>query len=121
VVQQFRELEYNVSLLPKMKIEIVVNDDLQRCMVAVADAARTGEVGDGKILVSTIDDVLRIRTGESGTEAVWHSGRESPLSPPLSRPRLPRAAGVSPCLQERAVRLVTRSRPRRNIRRRASR
>ena len=71
VVQQFRGLEYNVSLLPKMKIEIVVNDDdLQRCMDAVADAARTGEVGDGKIFVSTIEDVLRIRTGESGTEAV---------------------------------------------------
>jgi nitrogen regulatory protein P-II 1 len=71
VVQQFRGLEYNVSLLPKMKIEIVVNDeDLQRCMDAVADAARTGEVGDGKIFVSSIDDVLRIRTGESGTEAV---------------------------------------------------
>jgi nitrogen regulatory protein P-II 1 len=71
VTQQFRGREYRMDLLPKMKVEIVVTDEhVDSVVKAISDAARTGEVGDGKIFVSPIEDVIRIRTGESGETAV---------------------------------------------------
>ncbi len=71
VTQQFRGREYRMDLLPKMKVEIVVTDEhLDSVVKAITEAARTGEVGDGKIFVSPIEDVIRIRTGESGETAV---------------------------------------------------
>jgi nitrogen regulatory protein P-II 1 len=71
VIHQFRGREYKVGLLPKMKIEIVINDDLvEKVAGAIADAARTDEVGDGKIFVSPVEEVIRIRTGENGAIAV---------------------------------------------------
>jgi nitrogen regulatory protein P-II 1 len=67
----YRGAEYVVDFLPKIKIEVVVADDqLERALDAIAEAARTGRIGDGKIFVSDILDVMRIRTGETGSAAV---------------------------------------------------
>ena len=69
--ETYRGAEYTVDFLPKVKVEIVVNDDmLQTALEAITSAARTGQVGDGKIFVSTMDEVIRIRTGEKGQEAI---------------------------------------------------
>jgi len=67
----YRGAEYVVDFLPKIKIEVVIADDqLARALEAIATAARTGRIGDGKIFVSDIVDVVRIRTGESGPEGL---------------------------------------------------
>ena len=67
----YRGAEYVVDFLPKIKIEVVAPDDqLERVVEAIATAARTGRIGDGKIFVSDILDVMRIRTGETGSAAV---------------------------------------------------
>ncbi len=67
----YRGAEYQVDFVPKVKIDIVIDDELVSDAVeAIAAAARTGQVGDGKIFISPIDDVVRIRTGESGSEAI---------------------------------------------------
>jgi nitrogen regulatory protein P-II 1 len=67
----YRGAEYVVDFLPKIKIEVVVADDqLDRALEAISGAARTGRIGDGKIFVSEILDVMRIRTGETGSAAV---------------------------------------------------
>jgi len=67
----YRGAEYVVDFLPKVKIEIVLDDALvERAIEAIQEAARTGRIGDGKIFVSTIEEAIRIRTGETGSEAV---------------------------------------------------
>lgn len=67
----YRGAEYVVDFLPKVKIEIVMEDALvERAIEAITNAAHTGRIGDGKIFVSTIDEVIRIRTGETGSEAI---------------------------------------------------
>ncbi len=67
----YRGAEYVVDFLPKVKIEVVVEDSLlERAVEAIQQAAHTGRIGDGKIFVSSIDEALRIRTGEKGTEAI---------------------------------------------------
>ena len=67
----YRGAEYVVDFLPKVKIEVVVNEDLvERCIEAITNAARTGKIGDGKIFVTTVERVVRIRTGEEGPDAV---------------------------------------------------
>ncbi len=67
----YRGAEYVVDFLPKIKIEAVVNDDqLGAAIEAIQSAARTGKIGDGKIFVSDISDVIRIRTGETGATAI---------------------------------------------------
>ncbi len=67
----YRGAEYVVDFLPKIKIELVVADDLApAALEAIQTAARTGKIGDGKIFVSDVLDVVRIRTGESGPQAV---------------------------------------------------
>ena len=67
----YRGAEYVVDFLPKAKIEVAVSDDLvERVVEAIVDAAKTGKVGDGKIFVTPIDQVWRIRTGESGDNAL---------------------------------------------------
>ncbi|MGH6950674.1 MAG: P-II family nitrogen regulator [Vitreimonas sp.] len=67
----YRGAEYEVKLLPKVKIEIAAADDVAEKVVdAIAAAARTGKIGDGKIWVADLDTVLRIRTGETGQAAV---------------------------------------------------
>ena len=67
----YRGAEYNVDFLPKVKIETVVSDDkVEGVVKAISDAANSGKIGDGKIFISTIDDAIRIRTGESGDVAI---------------------------------------------------
>lgn len=71
LVEQFRGREFKVNFLPKVKIEIVVRDiQVDKIVAAIAGLAKTGEIGDGKIFVYPIDDVLRIRTGEKGEAAI---------------------------------------------------
>lgn len=67
----YRGAEYVVDFLPKVKLEVVVNDDIfERVVEAVAAAAQTGRIGDGKIFVSPIEAALRIRTGEKDSDAI---------------------------------------------------
>jgi nitrogen regulatory protein P-II 1 len=67
----YRGAEYVVDFLPKVKLEIVVPDDLvNKAVEAIQNAARTGRIGDGKIFISTIEQAIRIRTGESGNDAL---------------------------------------------------
>jgi nitrogen regulatory protein P-II 1 len=67
----YRGAEYVVDFLPKIKVEVVIADDqLQAVLEVIQTAARTGRIGDGKIFVSDITDVVRIRTGESGAAAI---------------------------------------------------
>ena len=67
----YRGAEYVVDFLPKVKIEAAIDDALvERVIEAIESAARTGKIGDGKIFVSTLDQVLRIRTGETGKDAL---------------------------------------------------
>lgn len=67
----YRGAEYVIDFLPKVKIDVVINDELvDSCVEAITNAARTGKIGDGKIFVSNIEQVIRIRTGETGNEAI---------------------------------------------------
>jgi nitrogen regulatory protein P-II 1 len=67
----YRGAEYVVDFLPKVKVEVVVKDmDLDRCIEAIVRAAKTGKIGDGKIFVTPIEQVVRIRTGETDDAAV---------------------------------------------------
>ena len=67
----YRGAEYVVDFLPKIKVEVVIADDqLQAALEVIQTAARTGRIGDGKIFVSDITEVVRIRTGESGAAAI---------------------------------------------------
>ncbi len=67
----YRGAEYVIDFIPKIKIEVVVPDDMVNSVVdAILAAARTGKIGDGKIFISDVIDVIRIRTGESGAQAV---------------------------------------------------
>ena len=67
----YRGAEYVVDFLPKVKVEVVVGDNLvERAIEAIVKAARTGKIGDGKIFVTSVEQVVRIRTGESGEAAV---------------------------------------------------
>jgi nitrogen regulatory protein P-II 1 len=67
----YRGAEYSVDFLPKVKIQILVPDDKAAEVVEViSDSARTGKIGDGKIFVTTVEEVLRIRTGEKGADAI---------------------------------------------------
>ena len=69
--EQYRGTEYTVDLVPKVKIEVVVADNAAPAVVeAIARAARTGEIGDGKIFVYSLEGVTRIRTGEKGEAAI---------------------------------------------------
>ena len=67
----YRGAEYVVDFLPKVKLEVVVDDGLaSRVVEAIATAARTGRIGDGKIFVMNVEEALRIRTGERGSDAI---------------------------------------------------
>ena len=67
----YRGAEYVVDFLPKVKIEVVLADEfVEKAVEAIQNAARTGRIGDGKIFVTTVDEVVRIRTGETGESAL---------------------------------------------------
>jgi len=67
----YRGAEYVVDFLPKVKVEVVLDDALvERAIEAIQKAAHTGRIGDGKIFVSSVEEAIRIRTGERGTDAI---------------------------------------------------
>ena len=67
----YRGAEYVVDFLPKVKIEAIIEDDmLEQALEVICNSASTGKVGDGKIFVSSLDEVVRIRTGETGSSAI---------------------------------------------------
>ncbi len=69
--EQYRGAEYTVDFLPKTKLEIVVGEEqVQAAIDAIVAGARTGQIGDGKIFVSSLENVVRIRTGEAGSGAI---------------------------------------------------
>ena len=69
--EMYRGAEYSVDTLPKIKLEILVDDgNLQTVTDVVTKTANTGKIGDGKIFITTIDEVIRIRTGETGSDAI---------------------------------------------------
>ncbi|MEM8864939.1 MAG: P-II family nitrogen regulator [Planctomycetota bacterium] len=69
--EMYRGTEYAVDFVPKVKIEVVVDDDrLQQAIDTILKSAQTGQIGDGKIFVSDLSDTIRIRTGETGGEAL---------------------------------------------------
>jgi nitrogen regulatory protein P-II 1 len=71
--EQYRGVRANISLLPKIKVESVVPSDIVDSVVeAIAGAARTGEIGDGRVFVYPVEQSIRIRTGESGEDSVRH-------------------------------------------------
>lgn len=71
VVQQWRGEKYKVDLIPKIKLEVVIKDsELAIIKKTIAENARTGDIGDGKMFISTVDEVMRIRTGEEGEIAL---------------------------------------------------
>ena len=68
----YRGSEYVVDFLPKVKIEIIVTDDVVESLIEkLIETAKTGKIGDGKIFVSDVNEVYRIRTGETGEKAIW--------------------------------------------------
>ena len=70
-VERYRGSEFTVEFLQKLKVEVVVeNEKVSSVVDAIAEAAKTGEIGDGKIFISSIDSVIRIRTGEADEEAL---------------------------------------------------
>ncbi len=67
----YRGAEYVVDFLPKVKLEIVVKEaDVDRCVETITNTARTGKIGDGKIFITSVEQVVRIRTGETGQDAI---------------------------------------------------
>lgn len=69
--EMYRGAEYMVDFLPKVKLEVVIADEeVERCIEAISEAAHTGKIGDGKIFVQTVERVIRIRTGEENEEAL---------------------------------------------------
>jgi nitrogen regulatory protein P-II 1 len=67
----YRGAEYTIDFLPKVKLQVIVKDEMVASVVdAISNAAKTGRIGDGKIFVLPIDEVVRIRTGERGSEAI---------------------------------------------------
>ena len=70
-VERYRGSEFTVEFLQKLKVEVVVDDEKVKSVIdAIAEAAKTGEIGDGKIFISSIDSVVRIRTGDKDEEAL---------------------------------------------------
>ncbi|KGG28369.1 MULTISPECIES: P-II family nitrogen regulator [unclassified Prochlorococcus] len=70
-VERYRGSEFTVEFLQKLKVEVVVDDDRVEAVVqAIAEAAKTGEIGDGKIFISPVDSVVRIRTGDRDSKAL---------------------------------------------------
>lgn len=71
ITESYRGHDYKVDLLPKTRLEIIVNNkDLEKVMDTIVKTAHTGDIGDGKIFVSPVEQVIRIRTGENGEKAV---------------------------------------------------
>ncbi len=71
ITESYRGSDYRIDMLPKTRLEIVVTDEnLEDVVKAIVETAQTGDIGDGKIFISPVEDVVRIRTGERGEKAV---------------------------------------------------
>jgi nitrogen regulatory protein P-II 1 len=71
ITESYRGNDYRIDLLPKTRLELIINDeDLDRVIETIVNTAKTGDIGDGKIFISPVEDVVRIRTGEKGSKAV---------------------------------------------------
>ncbi len=71
ITESYRGSDYRIDLLPKTRLEIIINDaDVEKITDAIVKTAQTGDIGDGKIFISPVEEVIRIRTGESGEKAV---------------------------------------------------
>lgn len=71
ITESYRGSDYRIDLLPKTRLEIIINDeDVDKITDAIVKTAQTGDIGDGKIFISPVENVIRIRTGESGEKAV---------------------------------------------------
>ena len=71
LTESYRGSDYRIDLLPKTKLEIITNDeDVDKVVDTIVATAKTGDIGDGKIFISSVDEVVRIRTGEKGQKAV---------------------------------------------------
>lgn len=71
IVMQYRTQEYRVDMLAKTKVELIVNDsDVKKVIQIICESGRTGNIGDGKIFVIPIEEIIRVRTGERGKEAI---------------------------------------------------
>ncbi len=69
--ETYRGAEYRIDFIPKVKVEVLVGtEDAERVAKVVADAARTGQIGDGKVWITPVDRVMRVRTGEQGSDAL---------------------------------------------------
>ena len=90
----YRGAEYVVDFLPKVKVEVVVNtDDVDRCVDAIVKAAHTGKIGDGKIFVTNVERVVRIRTGELDESAIEEKDRRDREKLPRRLVRVGRSGG----------------------------
>ncbi len=70
-VELYRGAEYDIAFIPKVKIEIIAAEEItEKVVTTIMDKARTGKIGDGKIFISNVDDIVRIRTGERGKTAI---------------------------------------------------
>lgn len=70
-VELYRGAEYDIAFIPKVKLEVVVSEAmLEKAVSTIQDKARTGKIGDGKIFISSLDQIIRIRTGETGESAI---------------------------------------------------
>jgi len=70
-VELYRGAEYDIAFIPKVKMEIVVSDDMtEKTVSTILEKAKTGKIGDGKIFVSSLEEIIRIRTGEKGETAI---------------------------------------------------
>ncbi|MEJ2683687.1 MAG: P-II family nitrogen regulator [Candidatus Sulfobium sp.] len=70
-VELYRGAEYDISFIPKVKLEVVVSDEmLEKVISKIGEKAKTGKIGDGKIFVSSLEQIIRIRTGETGESAI---------------------------------------------------
>ena len=71
ITESYRGKDYNVDLLPKVRLEIIVKaKDVDNVVKSIIENAKTGDIGDGKIFISPVEEVIRIRTGERGEEAI---------------------------------------------------
>ncbi len=71
ITESYRGSDYRIDLLPKTRLEIIINDeDVEKITESIVKTAQTGDIGDGKIFISPVENVIRIRTGESGEKAV---------------------------------------------------
>src|SRR5215213_4375240 len=103
----YRGAEYQVDFVPKVRIEVVVGEiEAARVVDAIVEAASTGQIGDGKVWVTTIDEIVRVRTGERGDDAAGRAASGGPGAGALRADRRPRMPGGRHPPRHRAARVA---------------